>query len=132
VFGLPEAKPDDAARALLAIVELRKNLTAWIGSLAPIVRDRLSVRIGGPAGPGVLSRPGSAHHKHVTAVGDTVNVTSRLLEVAKQQAAPVVISEDLYVAAGPSVAAHDMNLTESAIEVAIRGRTQGLRIRLWR
>jgi len=43
----------------------------------------------------VLSRLGAAEHQHVTATGDTVNVTSRLLEIAKQQRASVVVTEAL-------------------------------------
>jgi adenylate cyclase len=131
IFGVPEPSPDDASRALLAIMQLQKSLTAWIGALPPVARDRLSARIGGHVGPVVMSRLGPAHHQHVTATGDTVNVTSRLLEVAKQQRASVIISEDLYVAAKSSGSSCGPNMAESAIDVSIRGRAQGLRIRVW-
>jgi adenylate cyclase len=131
VFGVPEPKPDDAARALLAIIQLRNSVTAWIGALGPVARERLSARIGGHVGPVVVSRLGPAHHQHVTATGDTVNVTSRLLEVAKQQRASVVISEDLYTAAKSSASSFAPIMTASVTDVGIRGRTQGLRIRVW-
>jgi len=128
IFGVPEPRPDDASRALLAIVQLQKSLTAWIHALPPVARDRLSVRIGGHVGPVVVSRLGPAHHQHVTATGDTVNVTSRFLEVAKQHRASVVVSDDLYVAAKSSASSV---MAAAAFDVNIRGRAQGLRIRIW-
>jgi adenylate cyclase len=131
IFGVPEPRPDDASRALLAIMQLQRTLTAWIRALPPVARDRLSARIGGHIGPAVVSRLGPAHHQHVTATGDTVNVTSRLLEVAKQQRSSVVVSEDLFAAAKSSASSCGSIMTEAAIDVDIRGRTQGLRIRVW-
>jgi adenylate cyclase len=132
IFGLPEPKPDDAARALRAITKLWTSLSEWIGALPPVARDRLSVRIAGHAGPAVVSRLGSERHQHVTATGDTVNVASRLLEVAKQQRARVVVSDELCAAAKTTDFSCGPALTPSAIEVSIRGRTQAIRIQVWR
>jgi adenylate cyclase len=130
IFGLPRPKPDDASRALLTIAQLDKSITAWLRTLPPVARDRLSVRIGGHLGPVVISRLGPAHHQHVTATGDTVNVASRLLEVAKQQGASVVVSEDLYSAAQPLTSTADMQIAASMLEVNIRGRKNPLHVRL--
>jgi adenylate cyclase len=131
IFGLPQPKPDDASHALRAIAQLEKSIAAWLRRLPPVARDRLSVRIGGHVGPVVVSRLGPAHHQHVTATGDTVNVASRLLEVAKQQGSSIVVSEDLYRAAKSPGSVGDTPMTASAIEVGIRGRTEPLRIRAW-
>jgi class 3 adenylate cyclase len=91
--------PADAAQALRAAMHLHESLTAWLKAL-PSVARRLSARASGHYGPAVVSRLGPAEHQHITATGDTVNLTSRLLEVAKQERASLVISEDLYAAAG--------------------------------
>src|SRR5262249_37937803 len=99
LFGVPEPKPDDAARAVLAIRQLHASMSTWPAELPPVARDRLSARISGHFGPAVVSLLGAADHQHVTATGDTVNVASRLLEIAKQQGSAVVISEALSVAA---------------------------------
>lgn len=131
VFGLPETKPDDASRALRAVARLYDSLTHWIADLPPIARDRLLPRIGAHFGPVVLSRLGAADHQHITATGDTVNVASRLLEVAKERHAPIVVSEDL-IAAAPG--ASDLGLappSDQAVEVEIRGRAQKVAVRLW-
>ena len=130
VFGLPRPKRDDASRALLAIAQLDKSIAAWLRALPPVGRDRLSVRIGGHVGPVVVSRLGAAHHQHVTATGDTVNVASRLLEVAKQHDSSVVVSEELYRASEFLELAGDTIITKLAIEVNIRGRTEPLRVYL--
>jgi len=129
IFGLPEPRPDDASRALLAVKRLHTSMIDWLRALPPVARDRLSARIGGHFGPAVVSRLGPAHHQHITATGDTVNVASRLLEVAKQQHCGVVVSEELCAAAEVPAAPGDT--TVATLEVDIRGRAQPLRIRAW-
>jgi adenylate cyclase len=131
VFGLPQPRPDDASRAILAVTRLHASMTAWLRALPPLAKERLHARIGGHFGPAVVSRLGPAHHQHITATGDTVNVTSRLLEVAKQQQCGVVVSEDLYVAANlPAIFSDAVAVTD--LKVDIRGRAQPLWIRAWR
>jgi adenylate cyclase len=128
IFGLPTVSADDASRALRAILQMRQSITAWFAELPPAARDRLGVRIGGHFGPVVVSRLGAAEHQHVTATGDTVNVTSRLLEIAKQQHASVLVTEDLCNAVLPA----DRDLIDAAapIDVPVRGRVGALRIRV--
>jgi len=131
LFGLPQPQPDDASRTLLAIYRLRASIADWILALPPVAKERLSARIGGHFGSAVVSRLGPAHHQHITATGDTVNATSRLLEVAKQQHCSVVVSEDLWAAASRHAPHPDAEVIEQ-LEVNIRGRAAPLRIRIWR
>jgi adenylate cyclase len=128
LFGVPEPKPDDAARAFRAILQLNRSVVAWLAAQPPIARDRLSVRIGGHVGPAVVSLLGAADHQHVTATGDTVNVASRLLEISKHQGSGIVVSEDLWTAADAS--AMSVAATGAAREVGIRGRQQPMRVRV--
>jgi adenylate cyclase len=128
VFGVPVQKSDDGSRALRALTSLHASISGWLATLPPVVSSQLSVRVGGHYGPVMLSRLGASEHQHVTATGDTVNVTSRLLEIAKQQKAQIVISEDLWNAA--SAADRDANAASAPIEVSVRGRSRGLLIRL--
>jgi len=110
-------------------MHLHESLTAWLKAL-PSVARRLSARASGHYGPAVVSRLGPAEHQHITATGDTVNLTSRLLEVAKQERASLVISEDLYAAAGaPEALALGADATH---DVQIRGHREPLRVRSWR
>jgi adenylate cyclase len=128
LFGLPEPSAGDAAQALQAAIHLRESLGSWLNGLPPVARQ-LTVRISGHYGEAVVSRLGPTHHQHITATGDTVNLTSRLLEVAKQERASLVISEALYAAGGaPNLPGADA----SAHDVQIRGHRMPLRIRACR
>jgi adenylate cyclase len=129
VFGLTKAREDDGSRALLAIVKVRKSLTEWVASLPPVAKEPLTFRMGAHAGPVVLSRLGPRDHQHITATGDTVNVASRLLEIAKQLRASIVVTEDLWDAADAKTQSMFSVENPALTEVDIRGRSQSLRIR---
>jgi adenylate cyclase len=79
-------------------------------------------------GPVVVSRLGGDSHQQITITGDTVNVASRLLEVAKVHGAVLAASADVLAAARAS-GCPPTNGTE--IEVEIRGRVQPLGVCLW-
>jgi len=132
-FGLPAAEADDAARALIAVERLRASVAAWLSDLPSAAKDRLDFRIGAHFGPVVISRLGSPTHQQITVSGDTVNVASRLLEVAKQQNCRVVVTEDLFAAASGAIRFEDIDATNyAALTVPIRGRTSSLQIRIRR
>lgn len=127
-FGVPDASEDDPANAARCSFLLERAVRDWIddaGMSARISR----VRVGAHAGPVVLSRLGHDSQQQIAATGDCVNVASRLLEVAKDHDASVVLSSDLLRAAG-------MTGTECApprqVTAAIRGRQQELTVGLWR
>ena len=130
VFGLPKPRSDDAARALAAVEALHESMTAWLAELPPAARERLDFRIGLHFGPAILSRLGSPTQQQITATGDTVNVASRLLEVAKQQHCRVVVTEDLFQAASAHDAAPNINPGYAPLTVSIRGRASDLPVRI--
>ncbi len=98
LFGLPSAMPDDAARALKCAIDLHRSVERWIGTLSPAIGGRLGFKIGAHFGPIVASRLGGSH-QHITATGDTVNVASRLMEVAAQNEARLALTDTLLEAA---------------------------------
>lgn len=130
LFGLPDPRADDADRAFDAALSLARALLAWIDArvVAPGL-GRGGLRVGVHAGPVVLSRLGGARNQHITATGDTVNVTSRLLEVAKAEAATLVVSAPLVAAM--RVPPAPARLGERK-QVAIRGRREPLVIQVIR
>jgi adenylate cyclase len=130
VFGLPKPLSDDAARALAAVEALRESMTAWLAALPPAARDRLDFRIGLHFGPAVMSRLGSPSHQQISATGDTVNVASRLLEVAKQQHCRVVVTEDLFQAASATPPVASVYASYAPLTASIRGRASALQIRI--
>jgi len=131
VFGLPKPQSDDAARALTAVERLHASALSWIADLPLAAQGRLDFRIGAHFGPAVISRHGSASHQQISAAGDTVNVASRLLEVAKQQHCRVVVTDDLFAAASATLQPGNVNLELfTPLTVSIRGRTSPLQIRI--
>jgi adenylate cyclase len=132
VFGLPKPRSDDAARALAAVEALHESMNAWLAKLPPAARERLDFRIGLHFGPVILSRLGSPTQQQITATGDTVNVASRLLEVAKQQDCRVVVTDGLFQAANITAPANIDPGLYTPLIVSIRGRASNLPVRIRR
>jgi adenylate cyclase len=130
VFGLPKPRSDDAARALATVEALRESMTAWLANLPSAARERLDFRIGLHFGPAILSRLGSPTQQQITATGDTVNVASRLLEVAKEQHCRVVVAEDVFQAASTTAPADIAPGLYTPLIVSIRGRAGDLPVRI--
>jgi adenylate cyclase len=128
VFGLPAPQPGDAANALAAVAQLHRDIAEWLQTLPPVARGKLAPRFGSHFGPVILSRLGAADHQHIAATGDTVNVASRLMEVAKQRGAPIAVSEDLCRAAGAPGGAAALDLG-APVAIDIRGRAEPLSVR---
>ena len=131
VFGLPEPAAEDAANAARCCVRLAHRTRRWLASLPASARSRIGFKIGAHFGTVVASRLGGGAHQHIAATGDTVNVASRLMEVAAASDAEVAISDDLLKAAG-----HDRNLAKSGalsgpVETRIRGRAGSLSVWFW-
>jgi adenylate cyclase len=86
------------------------------------------LRIGLHHGPVVVSRLGHDTHQQITIAGDSVNLASRLMEVAKQETATIAASAALVAAmAMPPSPAPDARRT-----VPIRGRSGEVEVALWR
>ena len=84
----------------------------------------LRIALGLHVGPVILGEMGWGRAASLTAIGDTVNVASRLEALAKELVAELVVSAPVAEAAG-------LELTGSeGHEVEIRGRRRPLRIRV--
>lgn len=127
-FGIPDASKDDPGNAARCCFLLERAVREWIENAG--MGARISrVRVGAHVGPVVLSRLGHDRQQQIAATGDCVNVASRLLEVAKNHDASVVLSSDLIHTAGMSGTEFVPPRQET---VAIRGRQQELTVGLWR
>ncbi|TYO64790.1 adenylate/guanylate cyclase domain-containing protein [Bradyrhizobium hipponense] len=129
LFGLPSAMPDDAARALKCAIDLHRSVERWIGSLPPEVADQVGFKIGAHFGPIVASRLGESH-QHITATGDTVNVASRLMEVAVQNDARLALSDTLLDAA--DFLGDPDGTLRGPLRTQVRGRSGTIAVWFWR
>src|SRR6266498_3492503 len=99
LFGAPTAQEDDPERAIRAALKLQSQLHTWkeefqatVSEQARIAAQKIEMRVGINTGPVLLGKVGTT--REYTAIGDTVNLASRL-----EHAAPlggVLISHDTY------------------------------------
>ena len=132
LFGLPESTADDASNAALCCVDLCNRAEGWIASLPPSIASQTGFKIGAHFGPIIASRLGGGSYQHITATGDSVNVASRLMEVAAKHGAALALSDDLLRQAGPNCALFEFGVLTGPEETRIRGRSRALSVWFWR
>jgi adenylate cyclase len=131
LFGLPIAETDDALRAANCALGLCVSAGRWLTSLPPQIGSRLGFKVGAHFGAIVASRLGGGSYQHITATGDTVNVASRLMEVAAEHGEELALSDELLHAAGRDCALCKSGVLTGPNETRIRGRSGSLAIWLW-
>ena len=99
VFGLPEPRPDDAARAVSFARDLVEVMARWNEKRPghPAVRIGVGVHHG-DVFCGII---GEDLRLEFTVLGDTVNVAARLEQATKVHGVSVLISDAARAAAGP-------------------------------
>jgi adenylate cyclase len=132
LFGLPEAGADDASNAVLCCVDLCNRSQQWLDSLPPAIASRTGFKIGAHFGEIVASRLGGGSYQHITATGDTVNVASRLMEVAANHGATFALSDELMREAGSDCILLSQGMLTGPRQTRIRGRSHSLAVWLWR
>jgi adenylate cyclase len=98
LFGAPHVTPDDAAGAISAAVEMQDAMKKISADLAAGGLGEVSIGIGLHTGEATVGYIGSERRSEYTAIGDTVNVSSRLESHAK--AGEILLSEETRNAAG--------------------------------
>jgi adenylate cyclase len=92
LFGLPEPKVDDASRALACIRAIAEAVDRWNDERAAEGEPALAIGAGLHHGPVIVARVGE-RHAQVTAIGDSVNVASRLERMTREIGARIVLSD---------------------------------------
>jgi adenylate cyclase len=131
VFGLPKPTTDDASNAALCCVRLSNCTRSWLASLPASIAPRIGFKIGAHFGVIVASRLGGGNHQQITATGDTVNLASRLMEVAAGHGAEFAFSDEMLQIAGRDCALFKSGILSGPMETQIRGRSGSLAIWLW-
>ena len=98
LFGAPHVTPDDAAGAISAAVEMQDAMQGISAELAADGLGEVGIGIGLHTGEATVGYIGSERRSEYTAIGDTVNVSSRLESHAK--AGEILLSEETRNAAG--------------------------------
>lgn len=92
VFGAPMEKKDDPERAVLAALEMKRELTAIMKKTEP--ERKFDIRIGINTGRVVAGNIGSPNRMEYTVIGDPVNIASRLESIAQPN--QILIGEETY------------------------------------
>jgi adenylate cyclase len=98
LFGAPTATPDDARNALNAAVAMQRRLVTLKLELAEQGFDRVAIGIGLHTGVATIGYIGSERRSEYTAIGDTVNLASRL--ESNTVGGQILISSECAIAAG--------------------------------
>jgi adenylate cyclase len=130
LFGLPEPKLDDPARALACARALTAAVEGWNQDRERAGEPPIAVGVGVHHGPVVVARVGN-RQTQITAIGDAVNAASRLERVTREIAAQIVIS-DAVASAVQALGRADLLAGFSELgERALRGRDRPIRIWSW-
>ena len=78
LFGAPTVTPDDASNAVSAAIEMQKRLIELNAELKTDGFEQIGVGIGLHTGEAIVGYVGSERRSEYTAIGDTVNLASRL------------------------------------------------------
>lgn len=98
LFGAPTATPEDARNAVKAAVAMQQRLVTLKAELSEQGFKDLSVGIGLHSGVATVGYIGSERRSEYTAIGDTVNLASRL--ESNTLGGQILISEATALAAG--------------------------------
>ena len=122
LFGVETGPDDGCRRALIAAKEIVSGVTQLSQLLASELAEPLKIGVGIHSGPAVVGRMGYGSAISLTAIGDTVNVASRLQDLTKQYECQLVISAQVAQQAGVDVSMFPRH------ELTVRNRKEALSI----
>jgi adenylate cyclase len=120
LFGAPLPAGDDVQRALRAAANMQREVVHLNLSRKQRGLGEIYIGVGVHSGRAVVGNVGSAQRMQYTAIGDTVNVAARLVNLAKPN--QVIVSEDIRNIAGATDAFQPLG------EVQLKGRQQKMNI----
>jgi adenylate cyclase len=122
LFGLGTTPEEACRQALSAAAAIVAEIDRLDAELSGELRLPLRIAIGIHTGPAVVGTMGYGRVRSMTAIGDTVNVASRLETAAKEFDAAIVVSEPVATLSGA-----DLSGIESC-EISVRGRALPLKV----
>ncbi len=121
VFGAPLPRSDHAVKACLTALQVQYALTKYYsnrGGDKPVFETRIGLN----SGAMVIGNIGSERRTDYTAIGDSVNLASRLEGVNKEFGTKIIISDSTFEKAKDAVEARELDL------VRVKGKNIPVRI----
>jgi len=121
-FGAPHPFEDHALRVCMAAIEQKKRLREMQEEWRKTGRDELTVRMGMNTGKAVVGNMGSRTRMDYTAMGDSVNLASRLEGANKFYKTDAMISEATYEKAKDQIEARRLDV------IRVIGKSEPIKI----
>lgn len=121
-WGAPIPQPDHAVRACRTAVEMQDALRLMRVNWKNEGKPGFNVRIGINTGQVIVGNMGGIGRFDYTAIGDPVNLGSRLEGVNKQYRTNTIISEHTYRAVAGQVIARELDM------LVVAGKTEPIRV----
>jgi len=121
-WNAPLDDPDHALRAGRTALACQARLDAIAPDLEKKFGKRLRMRIGLNTGPAIVGNMGSARRFDYTAIGDTINLASRLESAGKQYGVHLLAGEATVEKAGDVLVSREVDM------IRVVGKTKPVRI----
>jgi adenylate cyclase len=122
LYNVPFDAPDHALRAVRTALEFHERLQPLAERFAARHGGTLACGVGIHTGDAVVGTIGSEQRLEYTAIGDTINLGSRLEGLTKDFSVPIIISEATYAEVRDHFGARDLG------EVTVKGKVIPVKI----
>jgi adenylate cyclase len=122
LYNVPFEAPDHALRAVRTALEFQERLHPLAERFAARHGGKLACGVGIHTGDAVVGTIGSEQRLEYTAIGDTINLGSRLEGLTKEFGVPIIISEATYAEVREQFGARDLG------EVTVKGKVIPVKI----
>ncbi|MFE1601082.1 adenylate/guanylate cyclase domain-containing protein [Methylobacterium sp. ID0610] len=129
-FGCLSDEPGASSTALACALALQEEMTRWNAEREAAGEPRIALSIGLHCGPVVVGTVGAQQRVEFTVIGDVVNVASRLQQATRELGGSIVASEGCVAEA--DMAGLGLDGFGDSRDLALRGRSQSIRVRVWR
>lgn len=118
VFGTPFPLKDHAWKSVQSALEMRHRLAEFNACRVKEKKDAIRIGIGINSGSVISGNIGSSKRMEFTAIGDGVNLSSRLEGASKQYGCDIVISENTYKQCKEHITVRELD------RIRVKGKTQ--------